>query len=202
MHDRPSCFAIYRFWPRLLFGMVILRKRVVGMNEASLDRFVTRARRSVGLRGAVNVLVTTNRELRALNSRFRGKAMPTDVLSFPAHSVTAPKHAGDIAISAEIAQQNARRLGHSGAEEIKILTLHGVLHLAGYDHESDRGEMARLEERLRGKLRLPVALIERAVGPARTKTDRTSAPKKRIPLARPPGRTRDSRRPATRRSLR
>jgi len=178
----PSCFAIRHVLPTLSFGMVILRKRVAGMNEASLDRFVARARTAVRLRGGVNVLVTTNRELRALNLRFRGKPIPTDVLSFPADSVTTPKHAGDIAISAEIAQQNARRLGHSGAEEIKILALHGVLHLAGYDHESDRGEMARLEEQLRRKLRLPVALIERTVAPARAKTARTGAPKKR-PLA-------------------
>ena len=181
--------------------MVILRKRVAGMNEASLDRFVARARRSVGLRGGVNVLVTTNRELRALNSRFRGKPMPTDVLSFPADSVTAPKHAGDIAISAEIAQQNARRLGHSGAEEIKILALHGVLHLAGYDHESDRGEMARLEDRLRRKLRLPVALIERSVSPAR-KTARSSAPKKRTLHEKHSTHSRSSRVLANRRSLR
>jgi probable rRNA maturation factor len=159
--------------------MVILRKRVPGVNEASLDRFVARARRAVGLRGGVNVLITTNRELHALNSRFRGKHSPTDVLSFPSDSRIAPKQAGDIAISAEIAVHNARRLGHSGAEEIKILALHGVLHLAGYDHESDRGEMARLEERLRRKLRLPVALIERTVTPARHKTVTTAAPKKR-----------------------
>jgi probable rRNA maturation factor len=159
--------------------MVILRKSVPGMNEASLNRFVARARHAVGLHGGVNVLVTTSRELHALNSRFRGKHAPTDVLSFPADSVIAPKHAGDIAISADIALYNARRLGHSGAEEIKILALHGILHLAGYDHESDRGKMARLEERLRRKLRLPVALIERTVASASHKSASTSAPKKR-----------------------
>jgi len=172
------------------------------MNEASLDRFVTRARRAVGLRANVNVLVTTNRELRALNSRFRGKPMPTDVLSFPADSVTAPTYAGDIAISAEIALQNARRLGHSGAEEIKILVLHGVLHLAGYDHESDRGEMARLEEQLRRKLRLPVALIERSVSPTRHNSARTNAPKERAPHTKRSTRSRSSRISAQRRSVR
>lgn len=182
--------------------MVILQKRVPGMNEASLDRFIARARRTVGLRGGVNVLVTTNRELRALNARFRGKPVPTDVLSFPADSVTAPKHAGDIAISAEIAQQNARRLGHSTAEEIKILALHGVLHLAGYDHESDGGEMARLEGRLRRKLRLPAALIERTVPLPRHKTDLSNAPKKRTPHGKHSTHSRSSRAPAKRRPVR
>ncbi|HMH00300.1 MAG TPA: rRNA maturation RNase YbeY, partial [Terriglobales bacterium] len=69
--------------------------------------------------------------------------------------------AGDVAISAEMAAHNARLLGHSPAEEIKILALHGMLHLAGYDHERDHGEMARTEERLRKFLRLPAGLIDR-----------------------------------------
>jgi probable rRNA maturation factor len=142
--------------------MVILQKRVAGMNEATLDRFLARAKRAVGLHGAVTVLITTNRELRTLNSRFRAKDKPTDVLSFPAVLQSARGYAGDVAISAEIAAQNARHLGHSTADEVKILTLHGVLHLAGYDHEKDNGAMARAEVRLRKKLGLPVALIERA----------------------------------------
>jgi probable rRNA maturation factor len=141
--------------------MVILQKRVAGADEESLDRFVARAKRAVGLHGAVTVLVTSSRELRALNSQFRGKDKPTDVLSFPAEVMAARRFAGDVAISAEIAAQSARRLGHSTAEEVKILVLHGVLHLAGYDHESDQGEMARREMALRTKLRLPVGLIER-----------------------------------------
>jgi len=141
--------------------MVILQKRVPGLTEDTLDRFVTRAKRSTGLRGSVTVLVTTSRELRRLNQRFRGKDTPTDVLSFsPAH-LAAKGFAGDVAISADIAAQNARRLGHSAAEEIKILALHGVLHLSGYDHETDNGTMARREERLRKQLGLPVGLIER-----------------------------------------
>jgi len=69
--------------------------------------------------------------------------------------------AGDVAISSDIARKNARTLGHPPAEEIKILTLHGVLHLAGFDHESDSGEMAREENRLRRQLGLPTGLIER-----------------------------------------
>jgi probable rRNA maturation factor len=141
--------------------MVILKKRVAGLDEAALERFLGRARRAVGLRGKVTVLVTTNRALRGLNGRFRGKDRPTDVLSFPAEARAASDFAGDVAISAEIAAKNARRLGHAPKEEIKILALHGVLHLAGYDHERDQGEMARREEGLRKQLGLPVALIER-----------------------------------------
>ena len=71
-------------------------------------------------------------------------------------------YAGDIAISAEIAAHNARTLGHTASEEIKILALHGILHLRGYDHEHDGGKMARREEKLRRDLRLPIGLIERS----------------------------------------
>jgi len=90
----------------------------------------------------------------------------TDVLSFPFASATVearkrPQLAGEIAISADIALQNSARLGHSVAQEIKILALHGILHLAGFDHERDNGEMASKEARLRRALRLPAALIER-----------------------------------------
>jgi probable rRNA maturation factor len=91
--------------------------------------------------------------------------------------------AGDVAISAEIAAQNARRLGHSLPEEIKILALHGVLHLAGYDHERDRGEMARKEEHLRKQLGLPVALIERTFTAPRHDTAIRRSPRTPAPTA-------------------
>jgi probable rRNA maturation factor len=146
--------------------LVILRKRVAGLSDASLARFVARAGRTVKLRGVVNVVVTSSYELRALNHRFRGKDQPTDVLSFVPDPDFVSGLAGDIAISAEIAKQNARRLGHSTAQEIKILVLHGVLHLAGYDHESDQGMMAGKEAKLRQSLGLPVGLIERNGRPA------------------------------------
>ena len=146
-------------------ALVILQKRVVGLTELALDRFVARARRAAKLRAAVNVLVTSNAELKELNRRFRGQDQPTDVLSFPALPGLKPRYAGDIAISAEIAAHNARTLGHTPAEEIKVLALHGILHLRGYDHERDRGKMARREEKLRRDLRLPVALIERSATP-------------------------------------
>ena len=80
--------------------------------------------------------------------------------------------AGDVAISAEIAGENARRLGHSVADEVKILALHGILHLAGFDHEQDHGEMARKEIQLRRRLRLEVGLIERTLPPARKVSSR------------------------------
>ena len=156
--------------------MVILHKKVAGVSEASLSRFVLRARRTAGLRGALNVLVTTSAAMRSLNRQFRGKNKPTDVLSFPASSSLASgaargkkAFAGEVAISAEIAAQNAARLGHPVALEIKILVLHGILHLAGFDHERDNGEMARKEAKYRRALRLPVSLTERAAQEVTTK---------------------------------
>lgn len=141
--------------------MIIFGKRVAGFSESALARFVTRAARLAGVRGQVSVLVAGSGELRKLNWRFRKKNRPTDVLSFPPVAGSGNGFAGDIAISADIAAQNARRLRHSTAEEVKILALHGLLHLAGYDHERDNGKMARREEQLRRRLGLPVGLIER-----------------------------------------
>jgi probable rRNA maturation factor len=145
-------------------SLVILKKPVPGLSEASLAKFLVRARRAARLREKVSVLVTGNSELRRLNRKFRGQDKATDVLSFPALSAASNGLAGDVAISAETAAQNAGRLGHAVAEEIKILTLHGVLHLAGYDHENDDGEMARKEQKLRIALGLPIGLIERVGG--------------------------------------
>lgn len=145
--------------------MVILQKKIAGLGEPMLARFVLRARRAAKLRGSVDVLVTSSAEMRSLNSRFRGKNKPTDVLSFPAdstfHGSGNGRFAGEIAISADIARQNAARFGHSVVEEIKVLALHGVLHLAGFDHERDNGQMARKEAELRRAFQLPSTLIER-----------------------------------------
>lgn len=141
--------------------MIIFQKRVANLTELALSRFVARARRAAGLKGLVNVLLTSSAEMKSLNRRFRGKDKPTDVLSFPAEPDAQKQFAGEIAISAEIAAQNAWALRHSPAEEVKILVLHGVLHLRGYDHECDNGQMARREEQLRAKLHLPLGLIER-----------------------------------------
>jgi probable rRNA maturation factor len=139
--------------------MVILKKKVGDISQASLARFTTRARKAAKLHGNVNVLVTSNEELRDLNRRFRKKDKPTDVLSFPSGI---DGFEGDIAISVEIARKNGESLGHGLAMELKILILHGVLHLAGYDHETDDGKMARTEMRLREQLGLNQGLIERS----------------------------------------
>jgi len=139
--------------------MIISRTRFAGMNGISLGRFVAKARRSIPIRGLVNVLVATSGEMKSLNARFRGKDETTDVLSFPTDGIDGL--AGEIAISFEIAKENGEKLGHSTADEIKILILHGMLHLAGYDHENDHGEMSCEERRLREVLKLPVGLIER-----------------------------------------
>ncbi len=146
--------------------VVIFHKPVRGLSRAALSRFVFHAQRTTHLPGNVNVLVTSSRALRRLNRQFRGKDQPTDVLSFPVRDASA-KLAGEIAISVDVARRNARLLGHSPAEEVKILALHGLLHLAGYNHERDDGEMARKEYRLRKSLQLPVALLERSASPMR-----------------------------------
>jgi probable rRNA maturation factor len=145
--------------------LVIFQKKVPGLNAASLGRFVLRARKAAGLRGSVDVLVTGSAAMRAMNLRFRKKDKATDVLSFPAEAQSKTRirsFAGEIAISADIAVQNAVQLGHSAAIEVKILVLHGILHLAGFDHERDNGQMARREANLRKALKLPTALIERS----------------------------------------
>jgi len=152
--------------------VVIFQKRVPDLSKLALERFVARARQAAGLKGMVDILVTSNSEMKSLNRRFRGKDKPTDVLSFPAgdgghgkQSGVEEEFAGEIAISAEIAAENARELGHSAREEIKILVLHGLLHLRGYDHESDHGQMLRRESQLRARLGLPSGLIERSQPP-------------------------------------
>lgn len=140
---------------------VILERQVSGLSQRSFEAFVAEVCRLTKLAGGVTVLVTGNPQMRTLNRRFRGKNIPTDVLSFPGPAFV-KDFAGDIAISLDIAAKNARSRGHSIATELRILALHGVLHLAGYDHESDNGEMTRMEMHIRRKLALPTSLIERA----------------------------------------
>ena len=106
----------------------------------------------------VTCLITDDRELRLLNRKFRGKDYATDVLSFP----SLEPDAGEIAISLDRAAAQAAEHGHTIADEVRILMLHGVLHLTGLDHESDAGEMARAEKRWRKRLGLPSGLIERS----------------------------------------
>jgi probable rRNA maturation factor len=143
----------------------------------TLTRFLDEAQAAVGLRGQVSVLLTTNKAIRRLNRDFRGKDKPTDVLSFPAEAGFVDELiAGDLAISVETALKQARAEGHALTCELKVLLLHGLLHLAGYDHEVDQGQMARRERKLREKLSLPLGLIERAeaVRPAKKKTQKVA----------------------------
>ncbi len=105
--------------------------------------------------GEPTCLITTDAELRRLNKQFRRKDYATDVLSFPGDE-------GEIAISFDRAAEQAAEMGHSVDDELRILMLHGLLHLSGMDHETDAGEMAKAEARWRKKFGLPVGLIERA----------------------------------------
>jgi probable rRNA maturation factor len=150
--------------------VIIFDRPVKAVSHAGLERFARRAQKLAGVSGEVAVLVTSSRKVQALNRSFRGKDKPTDVLSFPGGQ------GGDIAICAEIARRNAGRLGHSLSDELKVLVLHGMLHLAGYDHEADTGQMAAVEARLRSRLKLPVGLIQRSsvVGAAQRGTSGTA----------------------------
>jgi probable rRNA maturation factor len=119
-------------------------------------------------RGEVTVALVSDRRMRALNREFRGNDYATDVLSFPAGNPSAPAFAkaepflGDIVIAEGVAKRQAKEHGHAISTEIRVLALHGLLHLLGYDHESDRGRMARIEARLRWKGRLTEGLVERS----------------------------------------
>lgn len=145
-----------------------------GLSKSSLARFLVRARVAIGLPGSVSVLLSTDAELKRLNLQFRGKNKPTDVLSFPADSIpglpSAHQHAGDLAVSLETASRQAAEHGHTLAAELRILLLHGLLHLAGLDHETDRGEMAARETELRSRFRLPSGLIARTLTPKNPST--------------------------------
>ena len=109
-------------------------------------------------RGHVTVAVVSDARVQALNLRYRKKNAPTDVLSFPADE---PSQLGDVVIAAGVARRQAKAAGHALRTELRVLALHGLLHLLGYDHETDDGRMARLEARLRRRGGLREGLIER-----------------------------------------
>ena len=138
------------------------------LSRPSLTRYLRRARSLAGISADVSVLLTTDAELKRLNRTFRGKNKSTDVLSFPAEPIPGlppdQQQAGDLAISLETATRQADAFGHPLQQEVKILILHGLLHLSGLDHETDAGEMASRELALRTKLRLPNGLIDRTLG--------------------------------------
>lgn len=133
------------------------------LRSPELARFLTRAKRSLGLRGDVTVLLTDDTRMRELNRGFRKKNKTTDVLSFPA-AENGEGVLGDLAISVPVATDQAIAHGHTLMEELRILTLHGLLHLAGFDHETDSGEMRAKEAEVRAQFDLPTSLIERTLG--------------------------------------
>jgi probable rRNA maturation factor len=131
----------------------------VRVDREELRDFLSELTRRIARGRTITCLIANDAEVRRLNQQFRGKNKATDVLSFP--PANASGVAGDIAISIDRARIQAAERGHSLVEELRILMLHGALHLAGMDHESDSGEMARAESRWRKKLGLPDGLIER-----------------------------------------
>jgi len=163
--------------------LITYRRKPATLDAESLQSFAEVLRDRVARGREFHCRITNDAELQAWNAQFRGKDYATDVLSFPspAPSVGRPGQAadalsrassrpngrpvkpslGDIAISIRHARRQAREYRHSAEDEIRILMLHGVLHLMGMDHDSDSGRMKRAEIRWRKKLGLPVGLIER-----------------------------------------
>jgi probable rRNA maturation factor len=111
-------------------------------------------------RGCVTVAIVPDARMRAFNRQYRKKDNTTDVLSFPSGE---RGFLGDIVIAAGVSARQAREAGHTLATELRVLALHGLLHLLGYDHERDDGRMARLEQVLRRRGGLREGLIERGV---------------------------------------
>jgi probable rRNA maturation factor len=153
--------------------MILNRQRAVRVARRPLELFLGRVKKTLKLGEAdVSICFVSDTEIARMNEAFRKKKGPTDVLSFPTvHRRTPvrvaqlPKHSrmrkaqaavflGDIAISPATARRNAKELGRTLASELQILILHGMLHLLGYDHETDRGQMDRVETRLRRRLGL------------------------------------------------
>jgi probable rRNA maturation factor len=149
--------------------MISNRQRAVRLPIRSLEQFFVRAMKEVRLpQDAASVCLVTNGQIKKWNAAYRGKNNPTDVLSFPAYEGPTPatqkkneqarkgfsptSYLGDIAIAPVVARQNARLYGRTLDHEMRILILHGILHLMGYDHETDTGQMDRREQRLRRSL--------------------------------------------------
>jgi len=148
--------------------MILIRQRAVRVQRRALELFLRRVKNELGYEHAdVTVCLVTDAQIARMNETFRKKKGPTDVLSFPASARRRPArlgrdsrrsknvlYLGDIAISPATARRYARKHGRGLASELRVLILHGVLHLLGYDHETDRGQMDRLEEKLRKRFGL------------------------------------------------
>lgn len=140
-------------------GWYLNRQRNVRFDERELEMFLVQLKQRVAKGREFAVVIGSDDSLRQANTRFRGLRATTDVLSFPDG---ADGRLGDILISAVRAGRQADEFGHSVEDELKILALHGVLHLLGYDHENDGVRMLNAETRWRKKLDLPAGLVERA----------------------------------------
>jgi probable rRNA maturation factor len=136
--------------PPDLSVVLLDRHRRRRLPVARIRRLLTAAAAELGVGGEVAVVMTGDRKLRELNRDFRGQDRVTDVLSFPGPG--GQEGLGDVVISVEAAERNARALGWSLSRELEVLALHGLLHVLGYDHETDDGTMNRLERRLRRRL--------------------------------------------------
>jgi probable rRNA maturation factor len=141
--------------------LITYRRKPATLDTSSLEQFAEVLRDRVARRREFHCRITNDAELQSLNKQFRGSDYATDVLSFEAGTAD---RLGDIAISLQRARSQAREWRHSTEDEIRILLLHGVLHLTGMDHESDSGQMKRAEARWRAKFGLPNALIQRVGG--------------------------------------
>lgn len=144
----------------LLFGALPVHLKPSAAEKRALTEFASDLTRRVAGGRTFVCKIANDRELRRLNAQFLGSNYPTDVLSFPSRQVSGDL--GDIAISIERAEAQAVEFGHTRLEEIRILMLHGLLHLTGMDHETDHGAMARTEQRWRGEFDLPKTLIARS----------------------------------------
>ncbi len=140
--------------------MILNRQKRVRVALPPLEKFARQVRRELRLDGReVAICLVSDAEMARLNKTYRGKQDPTDVLSFPASEAASSRRAsskslGDIAIAPMVARRNAKRGGRTLPDELRILILHGVLHLMGYDHERDSGQMERRERLLRRRLGL------------------------------------------------
>ncbi len=149
--------ALYRDSDSDPAGWFSNRQRSVRFDDGAFARFAARLRRRLAGGREFAVCIGSDAAVRLANRRFRGLPRRTDVLSFP----DGGWRLGDILISAPQAARQARRAGHPVDQELKVLLLHGVLHLLGHDHERDGGRMRRIERRWRRRLGLPAGLIER-----------------------------------------
>jgi probable rRNA maturation factor len=140
--------------------MILNRQKRVRIELPSMEKFVRKVKRELRLDGReLAICLVGDAEMARLNETYRGKRGATDVLSFPVNEEAALRRAsvkslGDIAIAPMVARRNAKRHGRTLPDELCILILHGVLHLMGYDHERDSGQMERRERRLRRRLGL------------------------------------------------